>query len=50
MDYQIKFKMAAVRYLGLRLVPYCKVVTMPLDVMTNLEYIAEILFKLCPFN
>jgi hypothetical protein len=53
MPLQIKFKMAAVSHLGLSLSPYCNVLTVPLDVLTlwpNLEYVAEILFKLCPFK
>jgi len=50
---QIKFKMAAVRHLGLCLAPYCIVLTVPLDVLTlwpNLEYVAQILLKLWPFK
>jgi hypothetical protein len=31
MPLQIKFKMVAVSHVGLGLVPYCKVITMPLD-------------------
>jgi hypothetical protein len=53
MSFQIKSKMAAVRHLGLCLVPHCKVGTIPLDVLTlrpNLEYVAQILFKLCHFK
>jgi len=50
MPFQIKFKMATVHHLGLWLAPYCKVLTVPLDVMTYLEYAAQIFLKLCPFK